>query len=122
MSAVLELLGAHACEATKQSFGTAAKLREQLLALADDRGVVLAHSERSWRSATYAGTRHIVSIEFAGHSSMIAGEAMLAALPSHEFILPGELVCEATIKSAERKAAPVSRLTAIVELLLLEKG
>ena len=122
MSAVLDLLGSHAVEATRQSFGTAAKLREQLLALGHDRGIVVRHSERSWASITYSGTRHSIDLEFAGHASALAGEAMLAKLPGHDFIVPGQIVADVAIAAVERLMQPVRRLVCTIELLLLEEN
>ena len=122
MSAVLDLLGSHAVEATRQSFGTAAKLREQLLVLGEDRGIVLRHSECSWASITYSGTRHSIELEFTGHAAVLAGEAMLAKVTEHDFTIPGLIVADAAVRSVEQISQPVRRLVCTVELLLLEEN
>ena len=59
------------------------RLREALLTLAELRGEVLLHRETAWASITFAGTRHRLSLRFAGAAAVAAGERLIAALPEH---------------------------------------
>lgn len=101
---------------------TGDRLREALLGLAEYRGQVLTHSERAWASITFAGTRHTLALLFAGEDAVAAGEAFVAALPEHEFALPGQLVADAAITEVEHRLLPHPRLVVQCELLLLEDG
>lgn len=101
---------------------TGERLREALLALADHRGQVLIHSEKAWASTTFAGARHTLALLFAGEDAVAAGEAFIAALPDHEFAIPGQLVADAAITEVEHRLLPNPRLVVRCELLLLEEG
>lgn len=98
------------------------QLRDALLDLCDWRGQVLSHVARAWASVTFAGTRHCFTLVFAGEEAVEAGERFLAALPDHEFAIPGQLVADATIAKAEHRLLPAPRLVVECELLLLEEG
>ncbi|MES2699292.1 MAG: hypothetical protein V4647_06755 [Pseudomonadota bacterium] len=97
------------------------RLLEALAALAQGKATVLTHSESSWASITFAGTRHRVVLEFTGADALDAGECFIAFLPEHEFAIPGQLVADAAVVEVDHVAAPpVLRVTC--ELLLLEEG
>lgn len=98
------------------------RLREALMALGDFRGQVIAHTEKAWASITFAGSRHSLALLFAGEEAVEAGERFIAALPDHEFAIPGQLVADATITEAEHRLLPSPRLVVQCELLLLEEG
>lgn len=102
--------------------GTAARLRDALLALAGGQATVLSHSEKSWASITFAGTRHRLELAFAGDEAIAAGEMFIVFLPEHEFMIPGQLVADAAITAVDHRLAPEACLTVSVELLLLEEG
>ena len=106
----------------KATRGTAVRLREALLALAGGHAEVLSHSERSWASVTFAGTRHRLQLAFAGDAAIQAGEMFIVFLPEHEFMLPGQLVADAAVTAVDHRLAPEPRLTVSVELLLLDEG
>lgn len=101
---------------------TGDRLREALLALGDFRGQVITHSEKAWGSITFSGARHTLALLFAGEEAVEAGERFIAALPEHEFALPGQLVADASITEAEHRLLPHPRLVVQCELLLLEEG
>lgn len=101
--------------------GHAGQLEAALLALAHGQGRVVEHRERSWASITFAGTRHRLRIAFDTPEAIEAGEALIAALPDHEFALPGRLVADATVGAVDHVAQPPC-LTVTCELLLLEDG
>lgn len=101
---------------------TGDRLREALLTLGDHRGQVLTHTERAWASITFAGARHRLALLFAGEAAVAAGEAFIAALPDHEFAIPGQLVADAAITEVEHRLLPLPRLVVQCELLLLEEG
>lgn len=96
------------------------RLRQAVAALAGKEGAILSHSERSWASITFAGTRHRLVLAFAGPGGVPAGETFIEALPDHEFAIPGHLVADAAIVEVDHCAVPEARLQVTVELLLLE--
>ena len=95
-------------------------LRDALDRLAGGHGFVLMHSQRAWASITFSGTRHTLTIAFDGSDAVEAGEEFVAALPDHEFSIPGQLVADATVARAEQRTLPEPRLMVECELLLLE--
>ena len=101
---------------------TADRLREALMALGDFRGQVLSHGERAWASITFSGARHTLTLVFAGEEAVAAGEHFIAALPDHEFAIPGQLVADAAVTEVEHRLLPAPRLVVHCEMLLLEEG
>jgi len=97
-------------------------LLSALLELGQGQPELLRHSERNWASATFAGTRHNVTLAFNGTEAIVAGEALIEALPDHEFAIPGQLVADASVVSVEQAALPEPRMLVELELLLLEDG
>ena len=87
-------------------------LLSALMELAQGKAELLHHTERAWASATFAGSRHTVLLTFAGPEAVIAAEALIEALPDHEFALPGQIVAEAAICSVEQTMLPEPRLVA----------
>ena len=100
--------------------GPREKLSEALLALAEGKARIAAHSEKSWASITFAGARHRVELVFEGAEAVEAGECFIAFLPEHEFAIPGQLVADATIVEVEHRIVPDPRMVVQCELLLLE--
>lgn len=98
------------------------RLREALLALGDHCGQIIEHREQPWASITFAGARHTLSLLFAGEEAVEAGERFIAALPDHEFAIPGQLVADASVTACEQRMLPSPRLAVTCELLLLEDG
>lgn len=96
------------------------QLIEAVMALAGGRADLVRHTERSWASVTFAGTRHTLVLAFAGTETVEAGEHFVAALPNHEFTIPRQLVADATVVSVEHTLLPEPKLVVEVELLLLE--
>ena len=96
------------------------RLRAAIIALADGHGKVAGHSEKSWASITFAGTRHSLQLVFEGCDAVEAGERMIAALPDHEFTIPRQLVADATIIAVESTLLPAPEMTVSCQLLLLE--
>lgn len=105
--------------ALKGRRGPRERLREALLALAEDQAEIILHDETSWASITFSGTRHTIRLAFEGAQAVGAGERFIAALPDHEFMIPGQLVADATIASVEHSLLPHSRMITECELLLL---
>jgi hypothetical protein len=100
---------------------SADRLREALLDLAQDRAAIVAHSEKSWASVTFAGARHRLVLVFDGAAAIDAGELFIALLPEHEFDLPGQLVADATVTEVDHRLQP-QRMQVSCELLLLDEG
>ena len=71
---------------------------------------------------TFSGTRHTVVLAFAGTEAIAAGEALIEALPDHEFTIPSQLVADAAVIAVEHTAHPAPRLVVELELLLLDEG
>jgi hypothetical protein len=101
--------------------GTGERLREALIALAQGKADVLAHSETNWASITFAGARHRLELAFEGADAVDAGELFIAFLPEHEFAIPGQLVADAAVLEVDHRLTP-PRMTVTCELLLLEEG
>ncbi len=97
-------------------------LLSALLSLAGGRGELVRHTERSWASVTFSGTRHTVVLAFAGIEAIAAGEQFIDALPDHEFAIPRQLVADAAVVRVDHTALPQPRLEVEVELLLLEEA
>ena len=93
-----------------------------VLALGSNLGALLEHEQKNWESATFAGARHIITLEFKGEAAVEAGERLIDRLPEHEFALPGQLVADASVSAVDHALAPSPRLTVTCELLLLEDG
>lgn len=98
------------------------ELLSALFELAQGQSELLRHSEQNWASATFAGTRHKVALAFSGTEGIAAAEALIEALPEHEFTISGQLVADASVISVEQVALPQPRMVLELELLLLEDG
>ena len=94
-------------------------LREALHALAGGQATILGHCETAWASVTFAGARHRLELLFDGSEAIEAGELFIAALPEHEFDIPGQLVADATVTEVDHRLQP-QRMQVSCELLLLE--
>ena len=90
--------------------------------LAQGHAQLISHVERSWASATFAGTRHTLTLMFCGSEGVTAGEAFIALLPEHEFRLTGQLVADAAATAVDHQALPSQRITVTVEMLLLQEA
>jgi hypothetical protein len=94
-------------------------LLSQLHDLAQGHARLVCHCERPWASATFSGSRHQLKLEFRGDLAIPAGEALIAALPDHEFTVPGQLVADATVTAVESRQTDGPVLIIEIELLLL---
>lgn len=81
---------------------------------------LIRHTERSWASITFSGTRHSMLLAFTGAQAVATGEQFITALPDHEFTIPRQLVAEATVIAVEHTTLPEPKLVVEIELLLLE--
>lgn len=99
----------------------AQRLREAIAALAGPAGEIIHHVESNWASITFSGTRHRLDLRFSGMESIEAGECFIEALPEHEFMIPRQLVVEATVRKVEQSWLPEPHLDVSIELLLLEE-
>jgi len=97
------------------------RLREELQTLARGHALITAHSEKSWASITFAGTRHRLDLSFDGAEAIEAGERFIAYLPEHEFAIPKQLVADAAVTSVDHRIGPDARMDVRVELLLLDE-
>lgn len=96
------------------------KLLSEVLVLCGPSVEFLRHAERPWSSATFSGSRHVITLAFIGTEAVARGEEFIAALPEYEFTLPRHLVADATISSVEHQNSPEPRMTVDAELLLLD--
>lgn len=98
-------------------------LLNQVLALAGPEARFERHGEKAWSSATFSGARHIIVLHFAGVDGIAGGEAFIAALPDHEFDIPGRLVADAAIISVDhRQQGHDATMTVEAELLVLDEA
>jgi len=93
-----------------------------LMLLSQGHGKVLAHEETPWASITFSGKRHSLRILYDGVIAAEAGEDMIAALPDHEFTIPGQLVADATVSEVDHRLLPDERLEVLVEVLMLDES
>jgi len=100
----------------------AERLEATLKALTAGQGQVVIHREVPWASITFAGTRHTLSLSFSGTTAVEAGERMIAALPEHEFAIPGQLVADAQVLSVDHAMLPEPVMRVDIELLLLDES
>lgn len=95
------------------------RLIEALSALALGHGTVVSHRETAWASITFSGKRHTVRMLFDGVAAE-AGERLIAALPDHEFAIPGQLVADAAVNEVDHRLLPDERLEVTIEVLMLD--
>jgi len=98
------------------------RVREALVALAEDEAEILTHEETSWASITFTGTRHEVVLDFQGAGPVATGEAFIVNLPEHEFRIPGQLVADASVREVDHRFGADERLIVTCVLLLLEES
>ena len=106
--------------ALQRERGPAPRLRSALFELAGGYGEIVSHHEMAWASITFNGKRHSLRIVFDGVEATEAGERLIAALPDHEFHIPGQLVADATVSEAEHRLLPDERLEVLIEVLMLD--
>ena len=68
---------------------------------------VAAASERSWASATFTGAHHLLTLEAVPSPALTA---WLRSLPNAQFVLPGHVVADLTVRGVP-DGAEVSALT-----------
>lgn len=95
------------------------RLRSALLELSCNHAVIRDHSEKDWASVTFSGSRHELTLEFDGAEAVIAGELFTAALPDHEFVIPGQLVADAVVSSVDHSVYPAPRMIVTITVLML---
>lgn len=100
----------------------AERLRTALQHMADGQVDIPIHSETPWASVTFAGTRHRLTLQFAGPDAVAAGERLIDALPDHEFTLPRHLVADAQVIAVDHRLSPDPHMIVRVEILLVEEG
>lgn len=115
--------------AAHRAFGSGSRARgpwlllvSEVLTLAGPEVEFRHHAERPWSSATFSGSRHTIVLEFSGQTGIDAAEALIAALPDHEFTIRGQLVADATIAAVDHETGPEPRMIVEVELLLLDES
>ena len=96
------------------------RLRHALLNLSGYRAQIVSHRDKPWASITFAGSRHTLALLFAGEEAVAAGERFIAALPEHEFVLPGQIVADANVAEIDHRLVPDPRLVVRCEVLLLD--
>lgn len=96
------------------------RLLRSVLALAGPHAELITHSEAPWASVTFAGTRHTIELRYDGWEACDAAEALMAALPEHEFTIPRTLVADAAVVRLDQALLPEPRMTLELALLLLD--
>lgn len=99
---------------------TGDRLCEALLTLSEAQASLLSHKQTPWASITFSGSRHEFAFQFDGPDAVAAGERFIAALPDHEFTIPGQLVADAAIGEVTQNQLPYPRMEIGCTLLLLE--
>ncbi len=96
------------------------RLLRALLALAGQHAELMEHNEAPWASVTFAGTRHTIVLRYEGWEACDAAEALMAALPDHEFTIPRTLVADAAVVRLDQTLLPEPCMTVELALLLLD--
>jgi hypothetical protein len=96
------------------------RVARAVLDLAGPGAQLFRHSETPWASVTFSGARHSFVLGFDGMDAMEAADLFIAALPDHEFAIPGRLVADATIRAVDQRLLPSPRTLVEAELLLLD--
>lgn len=96
------------------------RLVSEVLNLAGPETQFIQHHERPWSSATFAGSRHTITLAFDEVSAIMDGETFIEALPDHEFTIAGQLVADAVIRAVTHEALPAPRMVVEAEFLVLE--
>lgn len=100
--------------------GRGERLLRAVTALAGPRAELMSHTETDWASVTFAGTRHSIVLRYDGWEACDEAEALIAALPEHEFTIPKTLVADATVVQLDQALLPEPSMTVELMLLLLE--
>lgn len=98
------------------------RLLEAMMALAEAQASLLSHTQKPWASVTFTGSRHEVMLDFEGPDAVAAGDRFVAALPDHEFSIPGQLVADATVTEVNSSTLPYPRMVVTCAILLLEES
>jgi hypothetical protein len=96
------------------------RLLRAVTALAGPSAELMRHDEAPWASVTFAGTRHTMVLRYAGWEACDEAEALIAALPEHEFQIPKTLVADATVSRLDQVLLPEPETTVELTLLLLD--
>ena len=96
-------------------------LLNAVLGLAGPQATLVHHAESPWASVTFSGTRHTLALAFAGADGIATAETFIAALPEHEFAIPGQLVADAAVTALDHALLPAPAIRVAIELLLLEE-
>ena len=96
------------------------QLLDAVMRLAGPHAELIRHAERPWASATFQGSRHTITLSFAGDEAVRAGETFIAVLPDHEFTITRQLVADAVVSEVRHDMVPHQCLTLEAEVLLLE--
>jgi hypothetical protein len=96
------------------------RLLRAVTALAGPRAEFVSHAETDWASITFAGTRHTIVLRYQGWEACDEAEALIAALPEHEFTIPKTLVADATVVQLDQVLLPEPSMTVELMLLLLD--
>lgn len=96
------------------------RLLQAVMRLAGPDAELVSHAERPWASVTFSGSRHTITLSFNGISGIIAANALIEALPEHEFTIARQLVADAAITEVVHDLLPSERITVEAELLMLD--
>lgn len=102
--------------------GMATRVVRAVLALAGKQAQLVDHREQPWASVTFSGTRHTLALRFTGWEACDEGEALIAALPLHDFSVTGALVVDVSLKRTDEVLVPDRMLEIELELLLLDQA
>lgn len=96
------------------------RILRAVLELAGREAVLVSHAERPWASVTFSGSRQTFVLRFHGWEACDGAEHLIAALPEHEFTLPGLLVADAMVLRTDQVLLPCPHMEVELEILLLD--
>ncbi len=98
---------------------TAMRLIAQLHALFDPDAMLIAAEQRDWASATFSGARHRLEWLLPAESGEGDLPHGVAALPEHEFHLPGQIVADCASEAGDMSVDQAGRFWRTVHVELL---
>jgi hypothetical protein len=77
-------------------------------------GTVLSSSNAPWASATFQGTRHLVTLQLHGADTAAGSDGFADTLPETLFAIPGHIVADITVDEREdRPLCVIFQLSAL---------
>jgi len=98
----------------------ATALIRALLELSDGSAQLVQHRGTNWASATFAGMRHVLELNFEGCDAVEKGDHIARIMTEHEFTIAGHIVADIAISEIFWRREGDTCLTMKIEALTVE--